>query len=84
MGSAWAAAMLMPHSSTATASKLVMTFIGVSFELLSKPEWLLPMRSRTDRIYSRPLFENSLRRTPRTSDVTLRLLLLRESVFGSE
>jgi hypothetical protein len=37
----------------------VMIFIGVSFELRcrvrfpSKPEWLLPMRSRTDRIYSR-------------------------------
>ena len=41
---AWAAAMLMPPSSTATASKLVMIFIGVSFELRccvrfpSKPE----------------------------------------------
>jgi hypothetical protein len=33
VGSAWAAAMLMPPSNTATASKLVMTFIGVSFEL---------------------------------------------------
>jgi hypothetical protein len=59
VGRAWAAAMLMPPSSTATASKLVMIFIGVSFELRcrvrfpSKPEWLLPMRSRTDRIYSR-------------------------------
>src|SRR6266550_4081607 len=68
VGSAWAAAMLMPPSSTATASKLVMIFIGVSFELRccvkfpSKPEWLLPMRSRTNRIYSHPLFENSLRR----------------------
>jgi hypothetical protein len=46
----------------------VMIFIGVSFELRccvrfpSKPEWLLPMRSRTNRIYSHPLFENSLRR----------------------
>jgi hypothetical protein len=66
VGSAWAAAMLMPPSSTATASKLVMIFIGVSFELRccvrfpSKPEWLLPSFHSPERVLEQRMGINSV------------------------